>query len=135
MNLMFQPLRKYADFRGRAQRAEYWLFYLLFMIVYVTCVVAAGGFDEDGPAPTGVGLVIALVSGLGVLGLVIPMLAVSIRRLHDTDRTGWWAFITFVPLVGGLVLFVFTVLDSTPGRNRFGPNPKTGEQEDVSVFN
>jgi uncharacterized membrane protein YhaH (DUF805 family) len=134
MELMFQPLRKYADFRGRAQRAEYWLFYLLFMIVYVTLIVASGGFDEHSSGPTGVGLVVALIAGLGVLGMLIPMIAVQVRRLHDTNRSGWWLFIGFIPLIGGLVLFVFTVLDSTPGRNRFGPNPKTGATEDVSVF-
>ena len=135
MELMFQPLRKYADFGGRAQRAEYWLFYLLFMIVYVTLIVASGGFEENNSGPSGVGLVVALVAGLGVLGMLIPMIAVQVRRLHDTNRSGWWLFIGFIPLIGGLVLFVFTVLDSTPGQNRFGPNPKTGATEDVSVFN
>jgi uncharacterized membrane protein YhaH (DUF805 family) len=59
-----------------------------------------------------------------VLATFIPTLAVTVRRLHDTNRSGWWVLLEFVPIVGGLVLLVFMMLDSQPGANRFGPNPK-----------
>ena len=58
------------------------------------------------------------------LALLLPTLAVAVRRLHDTDKTGWWLLIALVPIVGAIVLIVFFVLDSTPGANRFGPSPK-----------
>ena len=67
------------------------------------------------------------MSGLFSLAVLIPSIAVSVRRLHDIDRTGWWVLIGLVPLVGQIVLLVFHVLDSTPGPNRFGPNPKSTE--------
>ena len=75
--------------------------------------------------------VIDLMFGLaGILGLIygvaviIPALAVAVRRLHDTDRSGWWLLIGFIPLIGLLVLLIFMILDSSPGRNTYGPNPK-----------
>jgi uncharacterized membrane protein YhaH (DUF805 family) len=67
---------------------------------------------------------IGFLSGIYVLAIIIPSIAVTVRRLHDTDRSGWWFLLSFVPLIGGLVLLVFEVLDSTPGANRYGPNPK-----------
>ncbi len=65
------------------------------------------------------------MSGIYSLAVLIPSIAVSVRRLHDIDRTGWWLLIALVPLVGAIVLIVFHVLDGTPGPNRYGPNPKT----------
>ncbi len=67
---------------------------------------------------------IGLLSGIYSLAVIIPTLALSVRRLHDTDRSGWWILIGLVPLIGSIVLLVFYVMDSTPGQNRFGPNPK-----------
>ncbi len=69
-------------------------------------------------------------SGLGMLGIIyslavlVPSLAVTVRRLHDTDRTGWWLLIGLIPIIGAIVLLVFTLLDSTPGDNKYGANPK-----------
>ncbi len=76
---------------------------------------------------------LSVESGVGVLGFIyllavlLPGIAVSIRRLHDTDRSGWWLLIGLIPFVGAIVVFVFTVLDSTPGENQYGPNPKEAE--------
>jgi uncharacterized membrane protein YhaH (DUF805 family) len=67
---------------------------------------------------------VGVLSGIYSLSIIIPSIAVGIRRLHDTDRTGWWCLIGFVPLIGAIVLLIFFLLDSTPGTNRFGPNPK-----------
>ena len=115
--------KKYATFEGRARRSEYWyfvLFYFLAIVVLAIVDVTVGTYNEE----VGVGL----LSGLFGLATIVPSLAVMVRRLHDTDRSGWWVLINLVPLVGAVVLLVFTVLDSQPGANRFGPNPK-GEGE------
>ncbi len=112
-------LRKYADFTGRAQRAEYWfftLFYLLFFLALSLVDGAAGLFN----AAYGLGL----LGGLFALAMILPSIAVSVRRLHDTSRSGWWLLISLIPLIGGIVLLVFVCLDSTPGTNAYGPNPK-----------
>lgn len=133
MDLMFQPLRKYADFNGRARRSEFWLFWLFVVgieIVFMVVLSAVGGsamMMTDPSAAVGFGGtagVIMLIYLAVMLGLLIPSLAVSFRRLHDTNRTAWWLLIALVPFLGALVLLVFYVLDGTPGPNRFGPDPK-----------
>jgi uncharacterized membrane protein YhaH (DUF805 family) len=65
-----------------------------------------------------------LLSGLYSLAILIPSLAVTVRRLHDTDRTGWWLLIGMIPLIGAIVLLVFMLLDSQPGDNQYGAHPK-----------
>ena len=107
---------KYATFEGRARRSEYWyfmLFYFLAIVALAIVDVIVGTYSEEG----GFGL----LSGLFMLATILPSLAVTVRRLHDTDRSGWWVLINLVPILGALVLLVFTVLDSQPGANRFGP--------------
>ncbi len=119
MNGFLTALKKYAVFSGRARRSEYWyfvLFYFLFAIGLALIDGITGTFNQA----SGMGL----LSGLLTLGLLIPSIAVSIRRLHDTDRSGWWLLIAFIPLIGAIVLLVFCVQDSSPGDNRFGANPK-----------
>lgn len=119
-DLMFQPLRKYADFQGRARRSEYWLFWLFQVVVNIVLSIVGSivsGGDPQSAASYG-------LLGLFGLALLIPNLAVSFRRLHDTNRSAWWLLIALIPFVGGLVLLIFMVLDGTPGENRFGPDPK-----------
>lgn len=123
-------LGQYVGFSGRARRSEYWFFYLFTVLVIgalyaVAIALLASGAAGDPEAPNAVGGLVAAVIGVVALALFLPSLAVAIRRLHDTGRSGWWYLITFVPL-GGIVLLVFFVLDSEPGANRFGPNPKGG---------
>jgi uncharacterized membrane protein YhaH (DUF805 family) len=121
MSWFLAALRKYATFAGRAQRSEYWYFILIYLLVYVALLIAGGVIGSSSPMlSTGLQLLGALFS----LGMFIPSLAVSVRRLHDTDRSGWWFLIGLVPLIGSIVLLVFFVQDSQPGENRFGPNPK-----------
>ncbi len=67
---------------------------------------------------------VGILGGLFALVMLIPSFAVGIRRLHDTSRSRWWVLIGFIPLIGGIVLLVFTVQDSTSGDNAYGPNPK-----------
>ena len=113
MSWYLEVLKNYAVFDGRARRKEYWMFFLFNLIVAFVL-----GFVE------------AIVGGPGVLGLlyslgvIVPGIAVTVRRLHDTDRSGWWILIGFVPLLGGLVLLVFMILDSADGSNDYGPYPK-----------
>lgn len=124
MELMFQPLKKYADFTGRARRKEYWLFYLFYFIVYAVLMVlsgAAGAAGGNGGAMgAGLGGIVLMIFALGML---VPSLAVSFRRIHDTNRSAWWLLLGLIPLVN-LVLLFFFVQDGTPGQNRFGPDPK-----------
>lgn len=132
-------LKKYVDFTGRARRSEYWWFYLAGFLItavllvpavilfFVGAASASGSDTSQVSAGGGVSFILAVIlyglAGLLSLALVLPNLAVGVRRLHDTDRSGWWLLIGLVPF-GGIVLFVFHVLDSTPGPNRFGPSPK-----------
>lgn len=109
---MFTALQNYADFSGRARRQEFWLFFLLVLIAFPVAM-GIDSFIIGMPALTAL---------LG-LGLIIPNLSVSVRRLHDTDRSGWWILLNLVPF-GGLILLIFFIMEGTPGPNRFGPNPK-----------
>lgn len=119
MNWFLVVLKKYATFSGRAQRAEYWYFLLFSTLIVIALSVIdgmTGSYNED----TGWGL----LSGLYSLAILLPSIAVGARRLHDTSRTGWWLLIGLIPVIGTIVLIVFFVLDSTPGDNAYGPNPK-----------
>lgn len=113
-------LTQYVGFRGRARRSEYWWFALFSALLGIAAMVLDNllGTDFEGPGTNGlIGLVVNLV-------LLLPGLAVAVRRLHDTDRSGWWLLIALIPLIGAIILLVFLVQDSKPGDNRFGPNPK-----------
>ena len=119
MNWYLQVLQKYAVFSGRARRMEYWMFVLFNILISIGLGII------DGIMGLTVGVVgIGLLGTIYALAMIIPSIAVGVRRLHDTDRTGWWCLIGFVPLIGAIVLLIFFVLDSTPGSNRFGANPK-----------
>lgn len=123
------PLKRYLDFAGRSRRKEYWMFFLLVIILEVVAMVLDNVL--------GMGQMIAGIYGpllvLLMLVLIVPGIAVSIRRLHDIDRSGWWVLIALVPFVGGLVLLVFFVVEGTRGANRFGPDPKAGEAVAAAV--
>jgi uncharacterized membrane protein YhaH (DUF805 family) len=110
--------QKFTDFTGRARRSEYWFFQLFLAIVWAVWVVGFAVFQKASV----LNVIWSLLGIVVVVGLIVPSLAVFWRRLHDTDRAGWWWLLGFVPL-GGLVLLVFTLLDSGPD-NRYGPNPK-----------
>lgn len=120
---------KYATFAGRAQRSEFWWFVLFVWVTSIvltivdstmfgTVVRTPGGFSASTNTP--------YLSGLFSLAILLPNLAVSVRRLHDTDRSGWWLLIGLIPLVGFIVLLVFFTSKGTEGDNRFGPDPLGG---------
>ena len=122
MNWYLEVLKKYAVFDGRARRREYWMFILINLIISVVLVI----IDSL------IGTVIrqagfGLLQGLYDLAVLIPSLAVTVRRLHDTGRTGWWILIGLIPVIGGIVLLIFMLLDSESCENQYGPNPKAQE--------
>ena len=119
MDWYLRVLKQYAVFNGRARRKEYW-FFVLFNILISIGLAIVDGLTGSFSAEAGLGL----LGGVYTLAVLIPSIAVSVRRLHDTNRSGWWLLIAFIPLIGAIVLLVFMVLDSHPGANRFGPNPK-----------
>ena len=122
--------QKYAEFRGRASRPEFWWFVLLYYLVILVPIVpliAVGSIGRgDQPwdeADINVGgVVFGIVIGVAVLALIIPYLAAGTRRLHDTGKSGWWWLITFVPF-GSIILIVFWAIDGDQGWNQYGPPP------------
>ena len=112
---------KYADFTGRARRAEYWWFVLVNLGVTIGISVVTLILASSNDSSAGLGAIIYIVYALGVF---VPSLAVTVRRLHDTNKSGWMLLIAFIPLVGAILLLVFYFTDGDPGTNRFGPSPK-----------
>ena len=120
--------KRYVDFSGRSRRSEYWYFALFnFIIEFVLVIlaVALGGFSSgDGESMNPIAVPVFFVCTLYVLATFIPSLAVGVRRLHDTGRSAWWILINFIPYAGGIWFIVLMCLDSVPGPNQWGPNPK-----------
>jgi uncharacterized membrane protein YhaH (DUF805 family) len=123
-------LSQYVGFTGRARRSEFWWWFLFTVLVGIVVSIldqilgttVGEGFNQTGVFGT-----------IASLALILPNLAVSVRRLHDTGRSGWWILIGLVPIVGFIVLLVFYVQDSKPGPNQHGPNPKeTGQSASVT---
>jgi uncharacterized membrane protein YhaH (DUF805 family) len=119
MNWYLDVLKKYAVFNGRARRKEYWMFFLFNVIISIVLLIVDGILGTSAVPGT-----MGLLGAIYLLALLVPGIAVAVRRLHDTGRSGWWILIGLVPFVGGIVLIVFLVQDSTPGENQFGKNPK-----------
>ncbi|OOF86684.1 hypothetical protein BKG93_02140 [Rodentibacter ratti] len=119
MNWYLSVLKNYATFSGRARRKEYWMFCLFSFIISIALSILDGIFGLIN-YETGLGV----LSGLYTLAVFIPALAVSVRRLHDTNRSGWWLLINFIPLVGFIIFLVFMCLDSKTGDNKYGAYPK-----------
>jgi uncharacterized membrane protein YhaH (DUF805 family) len=117
-------LSNYATFKGRSRRSEYWwiqLFLVLTNLAVAAIDLALMNGDVDRFIANGGGGIVGLV---WILVTIVPALAVLVRRLHDTGKSGWWVLIGFVPFVGTIVLFVFSVLDSDAGDNKYGASPK-----------
>lgn len=140
MEWMLLPLRRYARFSGRARPKEYWMFLLFLLLCFIAIGIVEGllglstteHWVRRGPwwFDTGYHTRGGPLTGLFGLAILIPWLAVAVRRLHDTDRSGFWLLIIFFPLIGSLVLLVFFIMSGTRGPNRFGPDPvEVGEPE------
>ncbi|MBS0477787.1 MAG: DUF805 domain-containing protein [Proteobacteria bacterium] len=172
MDWMLLPLKRYAEFSGRSRRMEFWMFtlgvfllYLVFMVIAMAVGIGAAGMAASAGGSASVGGlagmfasmgILAIVLGIVWLGLLIPTIAVAIRRLHDTNRSGFWLWIYIGPylvslllnimavssnssgmaglagvigllgLIGAIVLLVFYCLPGTPGPNKYGPDPMGG---------
>jgi uncharacterized membrane protein YhaH (DUF805 family) len=162
MEWMLMPLRRYADFSGRSRRMEYWMFavfqWLVWMALYLVMIALVGGgammagFNPQNPAAGlaamgGSMALVGIVFFVVWLGLLIPAISVGVRRMHDTNRSGWWiiaplagyvlilasavarsgvlAMLGSLATVGlAIAVLVFLFLDGTPGPNRYGPDPK-----------
>ena len=119
MNWYLKVLRQYADFSGRARRMEYWMFVLFnVMIAFVLLIIdniIGIAFEDIGYGPLYL---------IYCLAIIIPSLAVAVRRLHDSGRSGWWLLISLIPFIGGIWLLVLLLMDSDPHDNAYGPNPR-----------
>ncbi len=118
MNWYLDVLKKYAVFTGRARRKEFWMFVLFNIIISLVLGLIDSfigtGFETGG----------GVISGLYALAVLLPSIGVAVRRLHDIGKSGWWIFISLIPLIGGIWLLVLYCTDSEPGENQYGANPK-----------
>jgi uncharacterized membrane protein YhaH (DUF805 family) len=114
MNWYIEAWKKYAVFGGRAGRQEYWYFVLFNILAYILLSIVAGVIGKIG----------ASLLSLYAVAVFLPGLAASIRRLHDTNRSGWWLLISAVPLVGPIVVLVFLTQESHAIENQYGPIPR-----------
>jgi uncharacterized membrane protein YhaH (DUF805 family) len=120
MRWYFQVLRKYAVFAGRARRKEYWMFGLIQGVIVLALRyphVLTGAVDPESH--------LGQIRMLYNFATFIPLVAVSVRRLHDTNRSGWWFLMFLIPIANLILFFSFMTQDSQPGENPYGPNPKT----------
>jgi uncharacterized membrane protein YhaH (DUF805 family) len=119
MHWYLSVLKQYAVFSGRARRKEYWMF-VLFNLIFLIAALILDNVLGTAIENVGYGLFYILYS----LAVLIPALAVAVRRLHDIGKSGWWLFISFIPLIGGIWLLVLLATDGQAGENKYGPNPK-----------
>ncbi|OZS78468.1 hypothetical protein CF394_06845 [Tetzosporium hominis] len=123
MSWFIHVMKNTFNFNGRARRKEYWMFALMtFVISFVLTMIDIFAGLEFAPE-------VGILSTIFGLIILIPSLAVTVRRLHDTGRSGAWILIGLIPLIGWIVMLVFMVLDSQPETNRFGPNPKAASTQ------
>lgn len=113
MEWYLKVIKNYAVFQGRARRKEYWMFYLFNAIIILILSILENLANID-----------KLITGIYGLFVFLPNLAVGVRRLHDSGKSGWWILIGLIPIIGTIILIIFLCLDSEEGENRFGPNPK-----------
>lgn len=116
-----RPLKKYADFSGRAPRAEYWWFVLLYLVGYLVATILDSILGLGSTVYT-----YGPITLLLALAILIPSIAVGARRLHDTGRSGWWLLIGLIPFIGAIVLLVFFVTPGQSGSNEYGDDPYAG---------
>ncbi|MGI5231926.1 DUF805 domain-containing protein [Actinoallomurus sp. CA-142502] len=113
VNWYVAVLKNYAGFSGRAHRTEYWMFFLVNFVISVVLNILSTWAK-----------VFSFIDLIYALAVLIPSIAVGVRRLHDTGRTGWWTLIGLIPIIGTIILIVFLATDGQPGDNEYGPNPK-----------
>ena len=120
MEWMTLPLKRYAEFSGRSRRKEYWMFVLGAFIAIIVASIVDGVLGMN----TMVAGVYGPLTTLVMLGLIIPGIAVQVRRFHDQDKSGWFVLLGLIPFVGGLIVLVFMCVEGTRGPNQYGEDPK-----------
>ena len=111
----------YANFNGRARRKEYWMFTLFFLLFALLAGFVIGILSAVGETVAMIAIILTVVWYLAHL---VPSLAVTVRRLHDTGKSGWFYLLAIIPYIGGLIIFIFTVIEGDKGDNKYGPDPK-----------
>ncbi|ELO3176452.1 DUF805 domain-containing protein [Escherichia coli] len=117
-------LKNLNNFKGRARRSEYWYYQLgvlLFILLPLISVLIIAGVDKE------------IVKSIGVIVHGLLSISVTIRRLHDTDRSGWCFLLNLIPIIGGILLFIFMCQRGTIGENRFGKDPKSDEKKSLNI--
>jgi uncharacterized membrane protein YhaH (DUF805 family) len=127
LDWMTMPLKRYTDFSGRSRRKEYWSFVLGVFIVAVVLGIVEGILGLSGM----VGGAYGPLTAIFLLGIIVPSIAVQVRRFHDQDKSGWFVLLALIPFLGGLAVLVFMCLEGTKGANRFGADPKGGAVADT----
>ncbi|UAB75860.1 DUF805 domain-containing protein [Mesoflavibacter sp. SCSIO 43206] len=117
----------YANFEGRARRKEYWMF-TLFQIIIIFILALLGGL-LGGASESVLGM---LPLGIYALATFIPGIAVTVRRLHDTNKSGWYYLLSFIPYIGGIIMIILTVIEGDRGPNKYGPDPKNPLNEEIN---
>ncbi|MGM0843641.1 MAG: DUF805 domain-containing protein [Bacillota bacterium] len=123
MRWYFKVLKNYVNFRGRARRMEFWIFFFINLILGFFLALAESLFIPGDN----------WIIDLYWLLIALPFLGLVVRRLHDTGRTGWWALIVLIPFIGQIILMVFMTFDSEDGSNSWGPNPKEHSAFESSI--
>lgn len=124
MGWMILPLKRYAQFEGRSSRKEFWMFLLGVNVVNLAWVILAAAATDEYGDTTGLGKLAFAFMALTLLGVLVPMIAVQVRRFHDQDKSGWFALLNLIPYVGVFIVLVFMLIEGTTGDNQYGPDPK-----------
>jgi uncharacterized membrane protein YhaH (DUF805 family) len=127
MEWMLLPLKRYADFSGRSRRKEYWMFVLGVFIAAILLSIVEGATGMSGM----IGGAYGPLTAIFFLGILVPSIAVQVRRFHDQDKSGWFVLLALIPILGSLAIFIFMCLSGTHGPNRFGPDPKDPTSAEV----
>lgn len=117
----------FSNWKGRASRSAYWYLFLAYVIAYAVPFIIGSLIGGA------IGTLFMIIAVIAALAFLVPLISVAVRRLHDTGRSGWWWFISFIPLIGSIWLLVLMVLESEPGENQYGPNPAGGVSEPGSI--
>ena len=133
MEWMLMPLKRYANFSGRSRRKEYWMFILFLVLASIALTLVLGMFSlSEGEEGSMLGLGgTAIILVLFYFAILIPSIAVQVRRFHDQDKSGWFVLLNLIPYLGGIIVLVFMCLEGTRGPNRYGPDPKGGGSEEI----
>jgi len=123
MEWFIKCLKQYADFNGRARRKEYWMFTLFVVIFFIVAAILDNLLGTTFKF-AGVSAPYGWIYLLFAFAMILPSLAVVVRRLHDIGKSGWYYFLVFIPVVGGIILLIWYCKNSQPGENQYGPNPK-----------